>query len=189
MTTASALPTPATPDRSRARLWALCLLATLACLQTACVTTGGGSGSGPDPNHPAVKRRAAEIAAEPPGDYWVGRRWWTEGTRFWGYLRRPGRPWSEAQLVMMNESVKHTPDRLQEDPASGPGHGFDHNYEYRIWGRFSGQQVYDPNSNLMLPEFVLQNYEVVSAHPGFLFQPGEQYNPKRLPPKFPPIPR
>lgn len=155
-------------------------------LSISCATTGGG---GVDANHPAVVKRAAEIAAEPPGDYWVGRRWWTEGTRFWGYLRRPGRPWSEAKLIIMNESGKRQPDRLPESPDTGPAHGFDHNYEYRVWGRFSGQEVYDPNSNLMLPEFVLQNYEVISTRPGFLFQPGEVYNPKRLPPKFPPVPR
>lgn len=152
---------------------------------SSCATVGGGV----DPNHPLVRERAAKIAAEAPGDYWIGRRWWTEGTRFWGYLRRPRQPWSEAKLVMMNEARKHNPDRLPETPETGPAHGFDHNYEYRMHGRFSGEKVYDPNSNLMLPEFLLENYELISAHPGFLFQPGEQYDRKRLPPKFPPIPR
>lgn len=162
---------------------------------SSCVSTDGASSgvSGqpgkPDPNHPQVRQRAAEIAAEPPGDYWVGRRWWTEGTRFWGYLRRPGQPWSESKLVVMNESARRTPDRLPEQPLNGPGHGFDHNYEYRITGRFTGKVVYDPNSNLELPAFLLQSYEVINPSPGFLFVPGERYNPKRLPPKFPPIPR
>lgn len=136
-----------------------------------------------------MKQRAAQIAAEPRGDYWVGRRWWTEGTRFWGYLRQPGQPWNQAKLVVFNESYKHQPDRLPEAPESGLRHGYDHNYEYRIWGQFSGQVVYDPNSNLELPEFVLSNYELINANPGFLFQPGERYNPKVLPPKFPPVPR
>ena len=90
---------------------------------------------------------------------------------------------------MINESYKHQPDRLPEAPESGPRHGFDHNYEYRMYGNFSGQVVYDPNSNLELPEFVLSNYELINATPGFLFQPGERYNAKVLPPKFPPVPR
>lgn len=169
-------------------------LALSAVILSSCVSTGAGRGVAgtpgqADPNHPAVKKRAADIAMEPPGDYWVGRRWWTEGTRFWGYLRRPQQPWSQAKLVVMNESVARTPDRLPESPETGPAHGFDHNYEYRIWGNFTGQEVYDPNSNLMLPEFRLQTYELLNASPGFLFVPGERYNPKRLPPKFPPIPR
>lgn len=164
------------------------ILGMVSCVSTGTNSTSGNPGA-PNPNDPAVKRRAAEIAAEPRGDYWVARRWWTEGTRFWGYLRRPGQPWSESRLVVVNESVKHTPDRLPESPESGPAHGYDHNYEYRFYGHFTGQEVYDPNSNLMLPEFLLQNYELLNATPGFLFQPGERYNPKRLPPKFPPIPR
>ena len=170
---------------------ALALAVTTSLLLSSCVTTSGdrSGGSAGDPNHPANRQRASEIMSEPPGDYWVARRWWTEGTRFWGYVRRPCQPWSQSQLVMVNESVRHTPDRLPESPETGPAHGFDHNYEYRFWGRFTGKEVYDPNSNLMLPEFLLENYELINATPGFLFQPGERYNSKRLPPKFPPIPR
>ena len=161
-------------------------------LLSSCTTTSSnrpGALRGTDKNHPAVKQRAAQIAAEPVGDYGIGRRYWTEGTRFWGYLRRPRQPWEQAKLIVFNESYKVQPDRLPEAPESGPGHGFDHNYEYRIYGNFSGQVVYDPNSNLELPEFVLTGYELINATPGFLFQPGERYNSKRLPPKFPPVPR
>ncbi len=157
---------------------------------TSCTTTGSSrGGSGYSSNHPAVKARNAQIAQEPRGDYFIGRRWWTEGTRFWGYIRQPGQPWTQAKLVMINESIAHTPDRLAEDPVSGPRHGFDHNYEYRLYGRYTGDTVYDPNSNLKLPEFQLTRYELISQNPGFLFQPGEAYSPKRLPPKIPAIPR
>ena len=89
----------------------------------------------------------------------------------------------------MDESVLRNPDRLPERSSEGPSHGFDHNYEYRVTGRFTGRVAYDPNSNLELPVFQAQSFELISATPGFLFQPGERYNPKRLPPKFPPIPR
>lgn len=156
-------------------------------LLSSCATKGTGGSS--YANHPAMLKRKAEIATEPAGDYWIGRRWWTEGTRFWGYLRRPREPWSSAKLVVFNEHEKHQPDRLAESPETGPAHGFDHNHEYKIFGHFSGQTIYDPNSNLLLPEFILASYELISANPGFLFQPGEAYNPKRLPPKLPPIPR
>jgi hypothetical protein len=138
-------------------------------------------------NNPAVKARNAQIALEAPGDYYIGRRWWTEGTRFWGYLRRPGQPWSEAQLVIMNEYVMRQPDRIPEVGAA-QSHGYDQNYEYRIWGTFTGKKIYDPNSNFEIPEFQLTKYEVINQNPGFLFYPSEGYSSKRLPPVHPPYP-
>ncbi|MCH1408514.1 MAG: hypothetical protein L7V87_05745 [Verrucomicrobiales bacterium] len=182
-------------DTTRAGFPAHALVCTLiaafgSLLLPSCTTTGnsGGSGAGHLPasalNHPAVKSRNAMIANEPAGDYYIGRRWWTDGTRFWGYLRKPRQPWSEARLVIMNESVMKQPDRVPEQ--SGPqSHGYDHNYEYRIWGSFTGLTIYDPNSNFRIPEFRLAKYEMISQNPGFLFWPGEQYGTRRLPPKHP----
>ena len=48
----------------------------------------------------------AKIQAEPPGDYFIGRRYYKQDYQFWGYVRRPGQPWSTAQLVMFNEKEK-----------------------------------------------------------------------------------
>lgn len=138
-------------------------------------------------NHPQVKARNAIIATEPPGNYYIGRRWWTDGTRFWGYLREPGKPWSTAKLVIMNESIVKQPDRIPEE-GSLQVHGYDHNYEYRVWGSFTGKKIYDPNSNFVIPEFRLSKYELVSANPGFLFYPGEKYNSRHLPEVHPPFP-
>ena len=67
-------------------------------------------------------------------------------------------------------------------------HGYDHNFEYRIYGSFVGSEIYDPNSNFMVPEFRITKYELISENPGFLFYPGEEYNPRRLPIKHPPFP-
>ncbi|MBP6785876.1 MAG: hypothetical protein KA152_18925 [Verrucomicrobiales bacterium] len=138
-------------------------------------------------NNPQVKARNAVIATEAPGNYYIGRRWWTDGTRFWGYLRQPGQPWSEAKLTIMNESIVKTPDRTQEEGVGQP-HGFDHNFEYRIWGSYTGKMIYDPNSNFKLPEFRLSKFELVNQSPGFLFYPGEPYNPRQLPSVHPPFP-
>ncbi len=154
-------------------------------------TSGGGNIAGQltpaQINHPQVKARNAVIATEPPGNYYIGRRWWTDGTRFWGYMRQPGQPWSEAQLVIMNESIIKQPDRAPEEGVPQP-HGYDHNYEYRIWGSFTGAKIYDPNSNFVVPEFRLSKFELISANPGFLFYPGEPYNPRQLPTVHPPFP-
>lgn len=161
------------------------------CTTTTTTSTTGPSGAGKlSPSklsNPAVKARDARIAAEAPGNYYIGRRWWTDGTRFWGYLRKPQQPWSQAKLVIMNETVSKQPDRVPEEGVNRR-HGYDHNYEYRIWGSFNGGEIYDPNSNFVVPEFRITKYELVSENPGFLFYPSEEYSPRRLPIKHPPFP-
>jgi hypothetical protein len=59
-------------------------------------------------------------------------------------------------------------------------HGFDHNMEYRFWGRYTGRKIYDPNSNLILPEFELHRFEVLNTSPGWLFDPRERFNGSQL---------
>lgn len=108
---------------------------------------------------------AANIQAEAPGDYFIGRRYFrVPQFKFWGYVRSPGQPWSTAKLVVFNEKEKLSPDREQLN------FGFDNNYEYKIWGRFSGDTVYDAGSNGFYPEFVLQKYELVSVSPAPIFK-------------------
>ena len=125
---------------------------------------------------PQVAARNALIAAEPRGDYFIGRRYHVDTTRFWGYLRQPGQPWSTARLVVMNEARCRTPDRLPEE-GDGMLHGFDNNQEYRIRGRYTGRGFYDPNSNLTLPEFMPVSFELTNPSPGFLFRPTERSQP------------
>lgn len=133
------------------------------------------------PSAPLVQMREAQIAAELPGDYYIGRRFHIERTHFWGYLRRPRQPWQQARLVVMGERLQKVPDRLPEIPSGASmAHGFDHNREYRIWGRYTGRKIYDPNSNLILPEFELQRYELLNPSPGWLFDPRERFNGSQL---------
>jgi len=128
-----------------------------------------------------VDARNASISAEPPGDYYIGRRFRIDRTHFWGYVRKPRQPWMESKLVIMNERSTRTPDRLPEE-TSGTGnvYGFDHNQEYRIWGNFTGRRVYDPNSDLFLPEFQLTRWQLINQSPGWLFQPNERFNGNQL---------
>lgn len=134
-----------------------------------------------NPNHPALLSRNAQIAAETPGDYYIARRYWIPGTRFWGFIRAPRQPWDQAKLVILNENKKRAPDRLPETSPAGPSHGYDHNYEYIFKGHYSGERIYDPNSNQILPEFQLESYELVSSNPGFLFHPNEVFQKNRIP--------
>ncbi len=104
------------------------------------------------------------IQSEPPGNYFIGRRYYKPDYKFWGYVRRPGQAWGTAQLVMMNENQKLAPDREQIN------FGYDNNYEYRIFGDFSGDKVYEPASNGVYPEFILKGYELISTNPAPIFK-------------------
>src|SRR6266550_4150398 len=114
--------------------------------------------------HQAKIDMAQRIAAEPPGDYFIGRRYYKPDFKFWGYVRRPGQPWSTAQLVMLNEKQKLAPDREQLS------FGSDNNYEYKLYGSFSGDNVYEPASNSIYPEFTLKDYELISTNPSPIFK-------------------
>jgi len=107
---------------------------------------------------------AQHIAAETPGDYFIGRRYYKPDYKFWGYIRKPGQPWSTAELVMLNEKQTLAPDRERLE------FGSDNNYEYKLYGYFSGDKVYEPASNGIYPEFVLKCYEVISPNPPPIFK-------------------
>lgn len=124
-----------------------------------------------------IEARRAAIAAEPPGDYFIGRRFHIDRTHFWGYVRRPREGWENAKLVVMNEKFKLTPDRMPEAPMDGgPAFGYDHNREYRLRGYYSGRRIYDPNSDLRIVEFVLQDWQLINPNAGWLFKPNEKFN-------------
>ncbi|MEX1044593.1 MAG: hypothetical protein WEC73_00570 [Chthoniobacterales bacterium] len=129
-------------------------LATLLAV-TGCETTS--TVARPDP------RVAAMIAAEQPGNYFIGRRYYKKDYKMWGWVRRPGQPWSTAQMVMLNENTKLAPDR------AGGTLGIDNNNEYRLQGRFTGGKVYEPASNDFYPEFVLTGYDLLSSSPAFIY--------------------
>ncbi|MGE9269457.1 MAG: hypothetical protein ACQKBU_01530 [Verrucomicrobiales bacterium] len=136
-----------------------------------------GTGNRGGPTH---EEREAAIASEPKGDYYVGRRYYVKKTRFWGYLRKPGQSWDRAQLVMMCEDKKRTPDRYPEEGDGNQRYGFDQNCEYKIRGYYTGKKAYDPNSNQVLPEFMLTDYEVLDRRPGWIFRPDDRYDPYRI---------
>ncbi|MBB5352266.1 hypothetical protein HNR46_002509 [Haloferula luteola] len=138
-------------------------------------TIGTGNMGGP-----TTEERQAAISSEAKGDYFVGRRYYVQKTRFWGYLRRPRESWDRAQLVLLREDKKHAPDRLPENGPSGQRYGFDQNYEYKIRGYYTGKKAYDPNSNQILPEFMLTGYELIQRQPGWLFRPDDRYDSARI---------
>ena len=145
----------------------------------------GGSGAyrtfgQPNMGGPSAEARAAQIAGEPTGSFFYGRRYYVYKTRFWGYLRKPRQPWSKAKLVIFREDKKRNPDRLPEAGPPGQQYGYDQNYEYRIRGYFTGETDYEPNSNQFLPEFMLTGYDVIDRNPGWLFTPDDHYDNYRV---------
>ena len=65
---------------------------------------------------------------------------------------------------MLNEKQKLAPDRERLE------FGSDNNYEYKLYGNFSGDKVYEPASNGIYPEFVLKGYELISPNPPPIFK-------------------
>jgi len=159
----------------------LLLSAASALLLGSCATGGGVSGGAygsPNMGGPPADVRTAQIASEPTGSFYYGRRYYVQKTRFWGYLRKPRQNPNFAKLVLFNESKKRNPDRLPETGPAGQRYGYDQNYEYKIYGYYTGEKVYEVNSNQILPEFMLTGYELVNRKPGWLFSPKDHYNPK-----------
>jgi hypothetical protein len=113
----------------------------------------------------ARKAMIAEIQAEKPGNYFIGRRYFKVDYKFWGYVRKPGQPWTEAKMVMLNENKHLAPDR------EAGTLGVDNGYEYKLLGSFSGETIYEPASNGFYPEFVLTGYELRNANPAPIFTP------------------
>lgn len=138
-------------------LASMALLITL----TGCQTT---TSSGPSASDLAARARMNEaIANEPPGNYFIARRYYKIDYRFWGYVRQPRQPWSSAQLVVINEQIKLAPDREQGTL------GLDNGAEYEIHGSYSGKKVYEPASNRFYPEFVLRGAELRERNPAPIF--------------------
>jgi hypothetical protein len=124
----------------------------------------GGCQTMPQGIQQARIEMAQRIAAEPTGDYYIARRYYKPDYKFWGYVRRPNQPWSSAELVVLNEKQKLAPDRERLE------FGSDNNYEYKLYGYFSGDKVYEPASNGFYPEFVLKGYELISTNPAPIFK-------------------
>ena len=133
-------------------------------LAAGCADFNGGAPSGIQAAR--VNALRSRIASEPPGDYLVGRRYYNPNYKFWGYIRQPGQPWKSAKLVMLNEKQKLAPDREINQL------GVDDNCEYKIFGRFTGETVYEPASNSFYPEFALSGYQLTDRNPPSIFPTG-----------------
>ncbi len=150
------------------------------CASSTGTNVGSSSGGPPNMGGPSLADRNAKISTEATGNFFYGRRYFVNKTRFWGYLRKPRQSASKAQLVIFDERSKRSPDRFSETGPSNRRYAFDNNFEYRIYGDYTGGEAYDPNSNQFLPVFRLTNYELIDRQPGWLFSPQDHYNPNTV---------
>lgn len=123
----------------------------------------------------AAARLAMEqsIPNEPKGDYFIGRRCYKVDYKMWGYVRRPREAWTESRLVMFNEDRTLAPDRARNSI------GADNGFEYRLRGRFSADRVYEPASNTIYPEFLLERAELLSERPAPIFKDRRALAPQK----------
>src|SRR6266571_5139393 len=78
---------------------------------------------------------AQKYAAEMPGDYFIGRRYYKPDFKFWGYIRRRGETWSESHLIMLDERQNLARAGQKLD------FGSDNYYEDKLYGYFSRDKV------------------------------------------------
>jgi hypothetical protein len=114
-----------------------------------------------------------EIKQEPLGNYYIGRRYYKVDYKFWGYVRKPGESWATAKMVMLNEQGKLAPDRELGKLGS------DNGYEYKLYGDFTGETVYEPASNGFYPEFKLRGYELKNVSPAPIYKEQGALDPQR----------
>jgi hypothetical protein len=126
-----------------------------------------------DPNTQSRSTMLSEINAEPQGDYFIARRYYKVDYKFWGYIRKPGESWAAARMVMLNEQEKLAPDRELGKLGS------DNGYEYKFFGKFTGETVYEPASNGFYPEFKLKGYELKNVSPAPIFKVPGALDPQR----------
>ena len=101
---------------------------------------------------------------------YIGRRWFVHTPRstcfLWGYLKTPEQAWPEARAVLMDERAGVSPPDRPPHPAGPPRLGDDHNSEYLVQGRYTGETAYDPNSDLVLPLFAARSFTLLDANSG-----------------------
>jgi hypothetical protein len=156
---AGKLPRPYAPAAARPMRPLALSLSALLLLLAGCATSPELA---PLMESPAI---AQQIAAEPVGDFYIGRRIYSPPFAIWGYVRSPRQSWKTAKLVILNEKFQFAPDRARNQLGSDSGG------EYRLYGYFSGDQIYDASAGRFCAEFVLKRAELISPDPDPIWSP------------------
>ena len=100
----------------------------------------------------------SRYVSEQPGESFLGRRAFNPHNRVWGYVWRLRESPRTARLVMLNETRRLAPDRAIDQ------FGVDDHCLYRLYGRFTSDRVYEPNTDRVYPEFLLAGYALLDTN-------------------------
>lgn len=103
----------------------------------------------------AQKPRGRDKSKPPESGHYIGKRYYSPKLMHWGYVKPDGEGWGpgSTKLVVLREKVP-APHRGKKDDV-------DNHSEYRLKGYFSGEQAYEPKSDLLLDVFVLESWELI----------------------------
>ncbi len=92
-------------------------------------------------------------------DYFIGHRYYNADECGWGWIKKPNEPWSAARWTALKESpFSGSPQTVAPSRSLG-SKGADHNFEYKLYGRYADYMAYDPHQNELLPVFIIEGYE------------------------------
>ncbi|MEM9444135.1 MAG: hypothetical protein AAGA18_02170 [Verrucomicrobiota bacterium] len=125
--------------------------------------------------NPSILTIIPQSSGVKEGDVFIGQRHCQYKYSGWGWMKKEKESWSSARWVMIKEIPgRHkVPHRYLSDE-----HG-DHGIRYKMWGRFADYKGYEPNTDRLVPIFILRGWEVIGV--------GEPIN-KKLP-AFKTVPR
>ncbi len=100
--------------------------------------------------------------------HFIGHRYFKAKSGAWGWVKRPEETWEQARWVAIKETPRQytVPDRGMENPEA------DHDFEYRLLGRFAGYGVYDPHWDEVVDVFVIEGYESLGETAPLEMKPG-----------------
>lgn len=109
--------------------------------------------------------------------HYIGHRFYKAKSGGWGWVKRPEETWEQARWVAIKETPRQytVPNRGMESPAA------DHDFEYRLLGRFAGYGVYDPYWNEVVEVFIVQGYESLGEGVPLELTPGDPQQASRRP--------
>ena len=138
------------------------------------ITVADAAKAQPDLQH---QQPAGETSIALFQPHFIGHRYFKAKSGAWGWVKRPEETWAQARWVAIKETPRQytVPDRGMENPEA------DHDFEYRLLGRFAGYGVYDPHWDEVVDVFIIEGYESLGEVAPLEIKPGAAAQGSRNP--------
>lgn len=95
------------------------------------------------------------------GPVYIGHRVVIEKYAGWGWIRKESDSWRKGRWVALQEELGEieAPGRYTRHPES------DQDVQYRLFGEFTDDTVYEPNIDVFIPVFALKGFELIGPAP------------------------